>query len=60
MIPRAVRQIEMARSICYSEPWRKDRMNEQELKEVLIRENGEFRKALEDHRTCETELEESG
>jgi uncharacterized protein YdcH (DUF465 family) len=32
-------------------------MNEQELKEILLRENGEFRKALEDHQTCETELE---
>jgi uncharacterized protein YdcH (DUF465 family) len=35
-----------------------NRMNEQELKEILIRENGEFRKALEDHRTCEIELDQ--
>jgi uncharacterized protein YdcH (DUF465 family) len=34
-----------------------NRMNEQELKEILTRENGEFRKALKDHRTCETELD---
>lgn len=32
-------------------------MNEQELKELLLRENAEFRKVLEDHRTCEAELE---
>jgi uncharacterized protein YdcH (DUF465 family) len=33
------------------------RMNEHELKEILLRENGEFRKVFEDHRTCELELE---
>ncbi|MGZ4886079.1 MAG: hypothetical protein ACXVI6_05300 [Candidatus Aminicenantales bacterium] len=32
-------------------------MNEYELKEILLRESGEFRKAFEDHRTCELELE---
>ena len=32
-------------------------MNEHELKEILLRENGEFRKVFEDHRTCELELE---
>jgi len=32
-------------------------MNEQELKELLLRENPEFRKVLEEHRTCEIELE---
>ncbi|MEN6310404.1 MAG: DUF465 domain-containing protein [Acidobacteriota bacterium] len=32
-------------------------MNEQELKELLLRENAEFRKVLEEHRTCEIELE---
>ncbi len=32
-------------------------MNEQELKELLVRENPEFRTALEEHRTCEIELE---
>jgi len=32
-------------------------MNEQELKELLLRENAEFRKVLEDHRACEAELE---
>jgi uncharacterized protein YdcH (DUF465 family) len=32
-------------------------MNEQELKEILIRENGDFRKVFEEHRTCELELE---
>jgi len=32
-------------------------MNEQELKAILARENGEFRKILDDHRTCELELD---
>ena len=32
-------------------------MNEQELKEILIKEDGDFRKVFEDHRTCELELE---
>jgi uncharacterized protein YdcH (DUF465 family) len=32
-------------------------MNEQELKEMLLRENSEFRKVFEEHRTCELELE---
>jgi len=32
-------------------------MNEQELKEILIKEGGDFRKVFEDHRTCELELE---
>jgi uncharacterized protein len=32
-------------------------MNEQELKDILARENGEFRRILEDHRACERELE---
>jgi uncharacterized protein YdcH (DUF465 family) len=32
-------------------------MNEQELKEILIKESGDFRKVFEDHRTCELELE---
>jgi uncharacterized protein len=32
-------------------------MNEHELKEILIKESGAFRKAFEDHRTCELELE---
>jgi uncharacterized protein YdcH (DUF465 family) len=32
-------------------------MKEHELKELLSRENLEFRKALEDHRACEAELE---
>lgn len=31
--------------------------NEQELKEILARENGEFRRILDDHRSCELELE---
>jgi uncharacterized protein YdcH (DUF465 family) len=32
-------------------------MNEQELKDTLARENGEFRKILEEHRSCELELD---
>jgi uncharacterized protein len=32
-------------------------MNEQELKDTLVRENGEFRKILEEHRSCELELD---
>jgi len=32
-------------------------MNEQEIKETLARENAEFRKILEEHRTCEQALE---
>jgi len=32
-------------------------MNEQELKEILLRENNDFRKVFEEHRTCELELE---
>ncbi|MGA2532625.1 MAG: DUF465 domain-containing protein [Candidatus Aminicenantales bacterium] len=32
-------------------------MNEHELKEILLRDSGEFRKTFEDHRTCELELE---
>ena len=32
-------------------------MNEFELKEILLRESGEFRKVFDDHRTCELELE---
>jgi uncharacterized protein len=32
-------------------------MNEQELKDILARENGEFRRILDDHRACELELE---
>lgn len=32
-------------------------MNEQELKAILARENGEFRTILDEHRTCEQELE---
>ena len=31
-------------------------MDEQELKALLIRDNQEFRKAFEDHQTCEKEL----
>jgi len=31
-------------------------MDEQGLKELLIRDNQEFRKAFEDHQTCEREL----
>jgi uncharacterized protein len=33
-------------------------MDEQALKELLARDNGEFRKVLEEHRACERELEE--
>ena len=33
-------------------------MNEQELKEILMKENREFRQAFDEHRTCERELEE--
>jgi uncharacterized protein YdcH (DUF465 family) len=32
-------------------------MKEQELKETLARENGEFRKILDEHQTCDLELE---
>ncbi len=32
-------------------------MNEQELKELLLRENAEFRRAHEDHQACEKALE---
>jgi uncharacterized protein YdcH (DUF465 family) len=32
-------------------------MNEQELKETLLRENDDFRKVFEEHQTCELELE---
>ncbi len=32
-------------------------MNEQELKDILARENGEFRRILDEHRACELELE---
>jgi uncharacterized protein YdcH (DUF465 family) len=32
-------------------------MKEQELKELLSRENLEFRHVLEDHKACELELE---
>ena len=32
-------------------------MNEQELKDTLARENGEFRRILDEHRACELELE---
>jgi uncharacterized protein len=32
-------------------------MNEQELKDTLARENGEFRKILEEHHSCELELD---
>lgn len=32
-------------------------MDEEKLKETLLRENRGFRKAFEDHRTCELELE---
>jgi uncharacterized protein YdcH (DUF465 family) len=32
-------------------------MDENELKELLTRENPDFRRALEEHRTCETALE---
>jgi hypothetical protein len=32
-------------------------MDENELKELLTRENPDFRLALEEHRTCETALE---
>jgi len=32
-------------------------MNEQELKVLLARENAEFRRILDDHRTCELELD---
>jgi uncharacterized protein YdcH (DUF465 family) len=32
-------------------------MNEQQLKEILLKESGEFRKVFEQHRTCELELE---
>ncbi len=32
-------------------------MNEQELKDTLARENGEFRRILEEHRSCELSLE---
>ena len=34
-----------------------DLMDEQELKAALARDNVEFRKILDDHRTCELELE---
>lgn len=33
-------------------------MDEQALKELLARDNGEFRKVLEEHQACERELEE--
>lgn len=32
-------------------------MDENELKELLARENPDFRRALEDHRACEAALE---
>lgn len=32
-------------------------MDENELKELLARENPDFRRALEEHRTCEASLE---
>jgi uncharacterized protein YdcH (DUF465 family) len=32
-------------------------MNEEEIKETLARENMEFRKILEEHRSCERALE---
>ncbi|HVP90908.1 MAG TPA: YdcH family protein [Terriglobales bacterium] len=32
-------------------------MNEQELKDTLARENEDFRKILEEHRSCEISLE---
>ncbi|HEX2695178.1 MAG TPA: YdcH family protein [Acidobacteriota bacterium] len=32
-------------------------MDENELKELLARENPDFRRALEEHHTCETALE---
>lgn len=33
-------------------------MDEQALKELLARDNGEFRKVLEEHRACERELDD--
>jgi uncharacterized protein YdcH (DUF465 family) len=32
-------------------------MDEQELKELLLRENGEFRRAHDDHKACEKALD---
>ena len=32
-------------------------MNEQELKEILLRQSGAFRTVFEEHRTCELELD---
>lgn len=32
-------------------------MDEQEVKELLLRENAEFRRAYEDHQTCEKAID---
>jgi len=32
-------------------------MEEQEVKELLLRENAEFRRAYEDHQTCEKAID---
>lgn len=51
-------EIELASPLCYPFPWRKTRMDEKDLKELMLRQNGDFQKLHDEHQAYEKRLED--